>query len=359
MTATLNGLEARRVKLSMPLVGVWHADVESGGEPLADGAPASLELYGETFVGSSVRSSSLGGVTRTKLVGGAGRLSTELPAAHYVGATARTVLLAALGEAGETLSADSDPVALATRLDSWGRSAGPASRAIQRLCDWVGSTWRVLPDGTVWVGIPTWDEYSDEHRLLDEDWGAGSALIAPDAPTLRPGQTLGGVRMQYVVHTVEDRALRTEGWLNAPGGALDRFLAAVRTEIDYSRIYPGTVKAQHSDGSLAVKLDDSRVSGPGGLDKVPLRTGVPGFKATVAAGSRVRVGFDSGDPSLPFAALWDDGANVTRVSFDGGTRSFARVGDFVRVYPNEQMIALGIVLPIDGIIMSGNTKAVG
>lgn len=120
----------------------------------------------------------------------------------------------------------------------------------------------------------------------------------------------------------------------------DRFKAAlaelverVMRRVDYFRLTPARVVRQASDGTLELIPDDG--SGLPGLVGVPIRHGLPGVTGvSVASGARVRVGFEGGDPRLPYAALWDAG-NVTRITINSGTRNAARAGD--EVVPSEAM----------------------
>jgi len=62
----------------------------------------------------------------------------------------------------------------------------------------------------------------------------------------------------------------------------------------YARPYPGTVRAQSADGTLAIACDDPSVGD--GLQSIPLRVGLPGCAVTVPEGTRVRVRFENADP---------------------------------------------------------------
>lgn len=81
----------------------------------------------------------------------------------------------------------------------------------------------------------------------------------------------------------------------------------VGRKIDYLKLYPAVVVAQNSDGSLQLIADDPKVRGDG-HNNVRVRHGLPGISVTVSQGARVRLGFEEGDPSKPFAALFDTDA---------------------------------------------------
>ena len=104
--------------------------------------------------------------------------------------------------------------------------------------------------------------------------------------------------------------------------------ARLRPRIDYLALYPSTVVSQNGAWLLELLPDNPRVRGEG-CTGIRLRNGLPGFSCRVEKGSRVVLGFEDGDPSKPFAALWEpsDGGDVTEVVFDDGSDAVARVGD--------------------------------
>lgn len=112
--------------------------------------------------------------------------------------------------------------------------------------------------------------------------------------------------------------------LLAPFEALVRRLTS---RIDFCALYACRVVAQNADGSLELQPDDARMPS---LSGVPIRHGLPGVSVTVAAGSRVLLGFENASPASPFAALWD-ASSVTEIRFNGGSKAVARVDDSVEV----------------------------
>lgn len=106
--------------------------------------------------------------------------------------------------------------------------------------------------------------------------------------------------------------------------------------LDFLASYPARVVAQNADGTLELQPDDARLPG---LSNVPVRYGVPGIRATVAAGARVLLGFAAGDPSKPQAELWEMASvtkleiTATQIVLNGGTQPIARAGDTAGPYP--------------------------
>ena len=75
--------------------------------------------------------------------------------------------------------------------------------------------------------------------------------------------------------------------------------------------------------------DNAALKGTG-LTNVPIRTGIPGAKATVAPGAKCLLGFEEGDPQKPYVALWGENV-VISLAFANGVLPIARQGDSVIV----------------------------
>lgn len=77
----------------------------------------------------------------------------------------------------------------------------------------------------------------------------------------------------------------------------------------YNGIYRGVVVAQ-SGQTVDLKVDDPRLPG---MSALPIQVGLPGATVEMAAGARMLVAFENGDPSKPIALLWA-GAQARRIS---------------------------------------------
>jgi len=113
-----------------------------------------------------------------------------------------------------------------------------------------------------------------------------------------------------------------------PSSSLARFIRFVMRDVTYHKLYPSTVMAQVGD-SLSVLPDNVALKGTG-LTNVPIRTGIPGTKATVAPGAKCLLGFEEGDPQKPYVALWGENV-VISLAFANGVLPIARQGDSVIV----------------------------
>jgi hypothetical protein len=329
MTSTANGKTILGADLTAPRVGVWHCDAHVDAEAMT--GPVALLFEGVTYNGTVIRSGLSGGRLGVRIAGGAGGISRDIGAKNYAGSAGTkiaAIVADILREAAEKLSPTSDQTVLGRTLPKWERIAGPASHALVDVLDTAGAVWRVLPDGTIWIGMPTYPEATVDHVLIDEDWVYGILTIAPEKADLEPGVTFRGQKIEEVTHRLSPEALRTEAHLSSVSSSLNRFLKGIRRQVDYSRDYPGRVSKQNADGTLQIVPDDAKVKGSG-LDNVPYYVGIPGAKVKVNAGQRVLLAFEAGDPSRPYVAGWQSGGQALEVAIGGAPLPSARQGDMI------------------------------
>jgi hypothetical protein len=316
MTATLNGLDLLSCTIQEPRVGVWSAVVDVDSDVTVTGK-VTLVIDGVTWVGIVSKGDLHAGRFHGQIVGGVGKLATVLPAKYYLGVSLSVVLDDLMLGTGETLSSATDASVRSHSVARWARPQGKASAALKQLADEMGFAWRVLRDGTVWLGAEQWPTVTSTHDEIDRVPGRDSVTIAPDAPLVLPGSTFTDRRISRVTTVIKaNEGLRQDVLFEgASGGSrVSEDIAAVVSQlvdnrIDYSRLYPAKVLAQSSDGSLDVLPDSERLRG-NGLTRVPVRHGIPGLHVTVPPGGKVLLFFEAGDPKLPAAALWPDGSSV-------------------------------------------------
>lgn len=319
MTATLNGNDVIACTLNEPRIGVWNATVDVDSDKAITGK-VTLVIDGVEWVGTVIKGDLHAGRVHAQIVGGVGKLAKSLDVKHYRGATFGSVVSDLMRETGETLSSTTDARVHSHAVSRWTRPLGKASVALKQVADELLFTWRVLRDGTVWLGTDKWEEAKSVHDEISRAPGRDTASIAPDAPHIQPGQTFEGKRVSRVVTSIQEgHGLRQElQFESAAGGSrVAEDLAAIidlqtGSKIDYSRLYPSRVVRQAGDGSLEILPDAPNLRG-NGLTGVPLRTGIPGVSVKVPPGGKVLLYFESGDPKLPSCALWPSGESVLSV----------------------------------------------
>lgn len=364
-----NGAPVISARLQFPRVGVWHAQVDIDADA-ADDFLGSFELdagdFG-LFVGTTKPKDvdHFAGRVRAKVTGGAGGFGTPCPPKFYRQMDAATVLKDALAVGGEKLAPDS--TGIGSQFPFWTRHESSVGEAFEEAVAALDAVWRVLDDGTVWVGTETWPdaEVLDEAEILEENPAERTAILS-DAESIRPGTTYGGRHIGRVEIHIEPEQTRTQVWFQDQDSegdpvraALTKIVRQMTRTIDFLAMYPAKVVSQNGDGTLELKPTSDRMPG---MSRIPIRYGVPGVRAKVKRDSYVALEFEQGSPSRPVATVWDreSVAELTikadRVVIDAldieaqKGRPLARVGDMV------QVISTPPGTPAIGQIMTGNAK---
>lgn len=341
---TINDVGVLSGTIMMPLVGVWTADLVidqpdglgfEPGEAVKIVADNGVELDG---VVSPDRTGDFLDAVHVRVLGGKGGMAKDVTPKAFMqpGAYVRDVLKNITDSSGETLS---DTVASSftqSNLAAWNTVQVPAAQALTALLHIVAPAfhWRILADGTLWMGEETWDDATPEYVLLEQNPTEGTYDLGVDAPSIVPGITVDGIgKINRVQHIIEAGKLRSHVWvqLDQPDRGIKGAISAlVRQEIagiDYFTLYDAKITAQSGDGkTVDLEPGDTRLPSMGG---VPLRNGVAGTVCKVVPGAFVRLGWDRGNPSMPYACLWQGGETVTEISIDATLIKLAGGSQFV------------------------------
>lgn len=308
--STLNGEPVLSASLHFPLSGAWSGEVQvSADDAPAVGASATLSFAGTDFLCWVVRSGIEASRAHVRITGGAIDWTAVQPVKHYRNTDAGQVL----SDVGITPSA-----AVTDALAFWTRNPGTTGSAVQSLAAKLGVNWRVLPDGTVRIAAEDTPEVESPDAVeTGRDPGRGIVSLAVEDAVIQPGVRFGDDSVGDVSYDLgETLRVRyyTEARANIRNG-LERIIRWVTRDTMFLGQYTAEVSAQNADGTLDLLPDDLRLRAEG-LQSVPIRHGLPGVTVEVPAGERVLLGFDGGDPTAPYAALWHEG-QVTSVSIGG------------------------------------------
>jgi len=337
-----NGVPVLGGEILLFALGRWAAYLTLDDASEVSGAATIATADGSfTLTGTVRRGGAFQERGRVEVVGGADALHTELPPFFYRGISGRAVLRDILRACGERLSDASNVPELDQQLPFWTRRRGPASEALEALCEHYGCTWRVLTDGTVWLGRETWPAVDPGHDLMDADPSDDRATLAFDAlpADLVPGVTFRGQRVVRVVHAVGASQTRTTVYYSPSGldpglGDQQELIRGTMRGVLHHTLWPATVVQQDADGSvqcvLSPELPEAQRMMPT-MVGIPLRAPAPGVTMTVPSGTKCLVAFEGGDPSRPVAALWDGGTgNFTTLKLGANaTKAAARTDDAI------------------------------
>jgi hypothetical protein len=216
---TANKLAVISASIQMPRLGAWTADLVVDAQAELTGR-CTIEIDGGlTLVGAATRTGVFADTAYVRVTAGNDGLRRIVKPKHYRDPNLRTVLADLLRTANETLSSTADPATMATSYPAWttvGHSVGAAISALlqdRRL----NVMWRMLPDGSLWVGPETWPDSGlrdvADFQILSEQPHEGKLELGVEAPSLVPGMALEGRRLSYVEHRIGDGAVRTNVWV--------------------------------------------------------------------------------------------------------------------------------------------------
>lgn len=318
---TVGGHAIVEMRAAMPRIGVWTADLvvdATSTDGLTGAVTISIADGKLDLKGTAKRVGVHNDTVLMRVLAGAGGMATQTAPKDYDNIQARAVLEDLLKTTGERLSSTADASTLGTTLTRWVTIQQSTGAAIGLLAEHLGVAWRVLADGTVWMGPESWPEASIEAELLGSAPNEARLELGVEAPLLLPGTTFDGEKVNQVEHRVKADSVRTMVWLEAGGvdrsrGVMQGLIRSLLPGLGYYGLYPAKVVDQ-SDDKLTVDVTPDDPNLPG-VSKAQLWLGLPGARVQVDAGAYVLLGWKGGDPSKPFAvALWEPGATVPEIA---------------------------------------------
>lgn len=218
----LNGVDAIEGQIILPRVGAWHADIIVDG-PTPPAGPCTITTSaGLSLKGTVARAGAWLQTSWVRVAAGAGGTGKAAAAKHYRGVSLRAVVGDLLRVSGDTLAPTADATTLATRLNAWTLMAAPVGRCLSALCGdprTATAAWRILPDGTLWIGRETWPDAKllepADYQDIDERPSEAWAELGFESPLLQPGFALGGRKLDIVQHVIGSDNVRTSVWFAA------------------------------------------------------------------------------------------------------------------------------------------------
>lgn len=337
-----------RGTIERPLVGVWTADLVidqpdgtgfESGTKVTISSPDYADLVGIVAPG---RTGDFVDAVHVRVLGGAGGMPKTVQPRNYIQpqAFARDVLNGLCQDSGETLSSTVDASFLGTNLAAWSVKGEPTSYALRTLLDIVSPTfnWRILADGTLWMGAETWPTATVAYELISQDPAEATWELGLEAPAIEPGTTIDGVGKVSRVHIdIMQSAIRAKVWtpvedeVRGPDADLEALINQKISHVDYYATYICQVQGQSAD---LTTVDISPVGARnqsllGGFQRVPVRF-LTGIKIQVAQGSSVLLAWDGGNPEQPYALAGLSGDTAQSIQLAGNT-PVARKGDTVNI----------------------------
>lgn len=212
---TANGAIVFSGRMTFPRQGAGVLDLVVDNEDGITGACEVIIEGGLKLETTVVRGGAFLGKTRVRCVLGAGGLQKTARAQHYRGTKVGTVLSDLARAGGEKISGAADQATLAVTLPAYTQMALPIGRAISALFQDARagkSSWRMLPDGTLWVGPEAWADSGlaepDDYVEIADASELAAVELGVDVLFPMPGTTIAGRRVSYTEVTIEGGAVR-------------------------------------------------------------------------------------------------------------------------------------------------------
>lgn len=348
---TANGVGVIEGTIVRPLVGVGTMDLKldqvgsspTGFTPGTQVTVASAGGYSVVGVVDPNRGGSFLDSVHVRVICGAGGMAQLAPPRSFGQALVRDVISWLLKNAGETLSSTADAGLLATSLPAWtimGHTVGWNLRALLRI---VAPTmnWRILADGTVWIGNETWPAASGTFDTMDQDPADGSYVLGVEAPFVVPGTSIAGLgNVNRCIDVIVGGKMRTHVYVDFPSegarginASVARQVAQAMAGIDYNATYLCDVVTQSQDlTTVDVQPHNARTKQllGGGLQGVTVRSGA-GMKIQLNKGATVLLAWDGGDPRYPYV----------HSSLGGDPTTWTLNGDLVLQHLSSTRVKIG------------------
>jgi hypothetical protein len=188
--ATLAGYRASSLTVSLPLYGIWVADVVLPVGPTVSGL-VTLVVGSLTLVGTPARQTEYAGDRTVRLIGGRYGWQRDVVAKGYAntsGVRLADVLSDVAAEVGEAVTGyDAD----ATVGEHYARLAGVASRVLR---DLAGALWYVRPDGVTSLAPRPSTPIVSAFQVISRDGPTARTVVATETPEdWMPGRRFASV----------------------------------------------------------------------------------------------------------------------------------------------------------------------
>lgn len=319
MTFTLASHRISRIRFYEPLDGVAKADVE-----LVDGvalAGSALLVMGDIARQGVVSGAVVDGVGRYAWTAGAGLWETTIPPKgeqsaagvlrNNVLSSLPIAIAAVTGGPTETVSVTLPDARLGGAGSAYVRPEGPAWHVLRAL----DVPWWIDRAGVTMIGYrPSKPAPIAEVDLLRREPKDGTWTVAPRDQAYaawQPGNTLDGLPITSLLLEASAgepiRLTVTTG--DAYSGrthraALDKIIAQNTDILRFHGHYEYRVVSAVRDTSFGLRPVSTNIGLPDLSDR-ELRPGIPGFSAQLVRGQIVSVGFENGNPALPYVRAFE------------------------------------------------------
>lgn len=343
-------IELERASLLLPYRGNWTCYYAQAASNTLISGQCKLVYLDKTLPAYVIQTGINEGRVSGVLCGGYGGISKTLKAQFYDKVHAyRIPIEDMMSESGEYLSKTSTASVLIQSVPQWARKVGRMGDQLSDICDFDGSLWRVLTDGTIFVGKDVWPNAAAfDYTLLTISPAFVNCSLSVRALGLVPGVKFNVkdnvfLPVGCVEYTMTPNKSMAKVWFlsdtstNAATedrlhSGLSNYIREVMRGVDFLAQYPGEIVVQRSDKTVDFRPDSPKIPP---MTSVKLNVFAPGVKINVNAKTRATLVFKNGNPAAPEILCFDMGA---------GGRPAARKDDKVNVGRlNFSAVGMGVL----------------
>ena len=336
---TLNNNRIARGTLEIPNQGIWYFGemIIDTDTTINEGSDVTIQFMDKTLSGTFVDAENYAGYVKGSVIGGKNTMSNVIESIGYAGITLGQIVRDVASLTGHTFNLQSDASLMAISLVRWDKIKAKASDIIDKLLepqikDGRKAIWRIMLDGTLWVGYEDYPEVTIKYELLDKQTQKGYWLFNNEEQVIEPLQSVSGQRIRETVYRLENEKLDMLFNFYQPNHIQAYDLSSQTREFIYSRIYRMKVLNQQGNGTVNLVPEPEIELLKNGLREVPIIYPMPDMKINVSTGAICYVFFANSDPSYPRVIAWEfSPQNLIEVVFadSKGGRGVARLNDDV------------------------------
>lgn len=331
---TINGNPIVECRLTMPKNGAWIMNdlLVDTEDTFSIGDSITAKFLDTTFKGTVLDTGVFQGFQRCTVIGGTGRLPEYLESACYNSIPVGQIVRDIARKTGHQVSTTVDQDVMNANLVGWNILKMQASLALDKVLQVTNSIWRILPDGTLWVGPEKYSTLNADNYLVIEKFPEEARWnIYNEDILLQPLTSLSGNNIQQVDYYISGKELSIFIYFTLNFADSIDSLTNQNDNILYNSIYRCSVVQQKADGTLDVTPNPSNDLIKNGFSEVPIIYPFPGMKIEVPKDAICYLQFANGDPQYPRVFAWEDQTSTSgiKVHFihDGAEQPAARKGD--------------------------------
>jgi hypothetical protein len=300
----------------MPKSGAWLANdvLVDTPDTFNIGDSVTMNFINTTFKGTILDTGVFRGFQRCTIIGGSGKLPNYLESASYNSVPLGQIVRDIARKTDHQVSTTADQDVLNTNLVGWNILKMQASLALEKVLQITKSIWRILPDGTLWVGPEKYFPLKpDDFLVIDKFPEEARWSIYNEDKVIEPLTSLSGNNIQQVEYYINNGDLSMFVYFTLNYADSIDNLTNQNDNILYTGVYRCSVVIQKDNGLVDLTPNPSNDIIKNGFSDVPIVYPFPGMKIEVPKDTICFVQFANADPQYPRIFGWEDQTNTSNI----------------------------------------------